>query len=159
MAVITHAQRRSNLSQMIDKPGGVSIGVALTQARANIEAKRGEAAAVVDAQILALESIAAPASPAELTARLEQAYHAANAVIDAASPFELDDLCRASAGLCDVIDAAQPGQAFDWRIVTVHARSLRLLQTLPLEETMARTQVLESLKQILTKKLPPKELG
>lgn len=156
MAVITHAQRRSNLSQMIDKPGGVSIGVALTQARANIEAKRGEAAAVVDAQILALESIAAPVSPAELKVRLEQAYHAANAVIDAASPFELDDLCRASAGLCDVIDAAQPGQAFDWRIVTVHARSLRLLQTLPLEETMARTQVLESLNQILAKKLPPK---
>jgi len=156
MAVITHAQRRSNLSKMIDTPGGISIGVALTQARANIEAKRAEATAVVDAQILALESIAAPASPAELSERLEQAYHAANAVIDAASPFELDDLCRAAAGLCDVIDAAQPGHAFDWRIVTVHARSLRLLQTLPLEETVARTQVLESLNQILARKLTPK---
>ena len=156
MTVITHARRKSNLSQMIDKPGGVSIGVALTQARANIEAKRAEAAGVVDSQIAALEAIAAPTSPAELAVRLEEVYHAANAVIDAASPFELDDLCKGAAGLCDVIDAAQPGQPFDWRIVTVHARSLRLLQTLPVEETEARNQVLESLRQILLRKVAPK---
>lgn len=156
MTVITHARRKSNLSQMIDKPGGVSIGVALTQARANIEAKRAEAAGVVDAQIAALEAIAAPTSPAELAVRLEEVYHAANAVIDAASPFELDDLCKGAAGLCDVIDAAQPGQPFDWRIVTVHARSLRLLQTLPVEEIDARNQVLESLRQILLRKVGPK---
>ncbi|WP_296169710.1 chemotaxis protein CheE [uncultured Brevundimonas sp.] len=156
MTVITHARRKSNLSQMIDKPGGVSIGVALTQARANIEAKRAEAAGVVDAQIAALEAIAAPTSPAELSVRLEEVYHAANAVIDAASPFELDDLCKGAAGLCDVIDAAQPGQPFDWRIVTVHARSLRLLQTLPVEEIDARNQVLESLRQILLRKVAPK---
>lgn len=156
MTVITHARRKSNLSQMIDKPGGVSIGVALTQARANIEAKRAEASAVVDAQIAALEAIAAPTSPAELAVRLEEVYHAANAVIDAASPFELDDLCKGAAGLCDVIDAAQPGQPFDWRIVTVHARSLRLLQTLPVEEIEARSQVLESLRQILLRKVAPK---
>jgi len=156
MTVITHARRKSNLSQMIDKPGGVSIGVALTQARANIEAKRAEASAVVDAQIAALESIAAPDSPMELARRLEEVYHAANAVIDAASPFELDDLCKGAAGLCDVIDAAQPGQPFDWRIVTVHARSLRLLQTLPVEEIDARNQVLESLRQILLRKVAPK---
>lgn len=156
MTVITHARRKSNLSQMIDKPGGVSIGVALTQARANIEAKRAEASAVVDAQIAALEAIAAPTSPDELATRLEEVYHAANAVIDAASPFELDDLCKGAAGLCDVIDAAQPGQPFDWRIVTVHARSLRLLQTLPVEETEARNQVLESLRQILLRKVGPK---
>ncbi|MGV9010136.1 chemotaxis protein CheE [Brevundimonas sp.] len=156
MTVITHARRKSNLSQMIDKPGGVSIGVALTQARANIEAKRAEASVVVEAQIAALEAIAAPTSPAELATRLEEVYHAANAVIDAASPFELDDLCKGAAGLCDVIDAAQPGQPFDWRIVTVHARSLRLLQTLPVEETEARNQVLESLRQILLRKVGPK---
>ena len=156
MTVITHARRKSNLSQMIDKPGGVSIGVALTQARANIEAKRAEAAGVVDAQIAALEAIAAPTSPTELAVRLEEVYHAANAVIDAASPFELDDLCKGAAGLCDVIDAAQPGQPFDWRIVTVHARSLRLLQTLPVEEVQARNQVLESLRQILLRKVAPK---
>lgn len=140
---------------MIDSPGGVSVGVALAQARANIEAKRAEAMAVVDVQIAALESVVTPASIEEQAFRLNEAYGAANAVIDAASPFELLDLCGAAGGLCDLIDGAPSDQTFDWRIVTVHARSLRLLQTLPAEETAARATVLNSLKMVADRKLPP----
>lgn len=141
---------------MIDSPGGVSVGVALAQARANIEAKRAEAMAVVEVQIAALEAVIPPTTLEEQAFRLNEAYRAANAVIDAASPFEMTDLCRAASGLCDLIDGGKPDQTFDWRIVTVHARSLRLLQTLPLEETEARTTVLESLKMVAARKLPPK---
>lgn len=156
MAVITHARQKSKLSKMIDSPGGVSVGVALSQARANIEAKRAEAMAVVEVQIAALESVVEPANLEEQPFRLNEAYRAANGVIDAASPFELTDLCRAASGLCDLIDGARLDQAFDWRIVTVYARSLRLLQTLPLEETAARNTVLDSLKMVADRKLPPK---
>ena len=156
MAVITHARQRSNLSKMIDSPGGISVGVALTQARANIEAKRAEAMAVVEVQIAALESVIPPASLEEQAFRLNEAYRAANAVIDAASPFELLDLCSAASGLCDLIDGAPADRTFDWRIVTVHARSLRLLQTLPLEDAAARAMVLDSLKMVADRKLPPK---
>ncbi|MGZ9114121.1 MAG: chemotaxis protein CheE [Brevundimonas sp.] len=156
MTVITHARIKSRLSKMIDSPGGVSVGVALAQARANIEAKRAEAMAVVEVQIAALEAVVPPTNLEEQGYRLNEAYRAANAVIDAASPFELPDLCRAASGLCDLIDGAQPDQTFDWRIVTVHARSLRLLQTLPLEETAARNTVLDSLKMVADRKLPPK---
>lgn len=155
MAVITHARQKSNLSRMIDSPGGVSVGVALTQARANIEAKRTEAMAVVDIQIAALEAVAPPASLEDQAFRLNEAYRAANAVIDAASPFELLDLCGAASGLCDLIDGARPDGTFDWRIVTVYARSLRLLQSLPLEEAAARNTVLDSLKMVADRKLPP----
>ena len=140
---------------MIDAPGGVSVGVAVARARANIEAKRGEAMAVVDAQIAALEAVLPPANLSEQSFRLNHVYRAGNGVIDAASPFELPDLCRAASGLCDLVDAAPPDQMFDWRIVTVHARSLRLLQTLPLEETAARNTVLDSLKSVADRKLPP----
>lgn len=153
MTVITHAQRKSNLARMIDSAGGVSVGVALEQARANIEAMRAEALTIVEAQIAALEGVAAPTSQLDTAARLSEAYHAANAVIDAAAPFDLVDLCQAATGLCDLIDGARPGQAFDWRIVTVHARSLRLLQSLPLEAGEVRTQVLESLRQVAHRKL------
>jgi hypothetical protein len=141
---------------MIDSPGGVSVGVALAQARANIEAMRAEAMAIVELQIAALESVAPPTSLEDQGYRLNEAYRAANAVIDAASPFELLDLCSAASGLCDLIDGAVDDKAFDWRIVTVHARSLRLLQTLPLEETEARTTVLDSLKMVADRKLPPR---
>jgi hypothetical protein len=156
MAVITHARQKSNLSRMIDSPGGISVGVALTQARANIEAKRAEAMAVVDVQIAALEAVVPPANLEEQAFRLNEAYRAANAVIDAASPFELLDLCGAASGLCDLIDGAPAGRTFDWRIVTVYARSLRLLQTLPLEQTEARNAVLDGLKMVVERKLPPK---
>ncbi len=154
MTVITHPRLRSKLSKMIDSPGGVSVGVALAQARANIEARRGEAMAVVEIQIAALEAVVPPANLDEQAFRLNEAYHAANAVIDAASPFELLDLCSVASGLCDLIDGAPADQTFDWRIVTVHARSLRLLQTLPLEETEARATVLDSLKMVADRKLP-----
>ncbi|WP_426028158.1 chemotaxis protein CheE [Brevundimonas sp. TWP2-3-4b2] len=140
---------------MIDAPGGVSIGAALAQARANIEAKRAEAMTVIDVQIAVLESVLPPANLSEQGLQLNEAYRAANGVIDAASPFELVDLCQAASGLCDLIDSARPDQLFDWRIVTVHARTLHLLQMLPLEETAARNTVLDSLKSVADRKLQP----
>lgn len=152
MTVITHAQRKSNLARLIDAAGGLSIGVALAQATANIEAKRAEAMAMVDAQIALLEAVSAPPSLPDTPARLGEVYVAANGVIDAAAPFDLIDLYQAATGLCDLIDTARPGQAFDWRIVTVHARALRLLQSLPLEATGDRAQVLDSLRQVVERK-------
>ena len=40
--------------------------------------------------------------------RLDLAYSASSQIIDAASPFEMDDLCTAAKGLCDLLDAAPP---------------------------------------------------
>lgn len=154
MTVITHPRRKSNLARMIDSAGGVSVGVALVQARANIEAMRAQALAIVDAQITALEVLPAPTGPGDGPGRLDEAYRAATALIDAAGPFELFDLCRGAAGLCDLIGAIDPGDPFDWRIVTVHARSLRLLQKLPLEAAAERERILESLREVIERKLP-----
>lgn len=153
MSVITHPRRKSNLAKMIDAAGGLSIGVALIQAKANIEAMRGQALAVIDDQIGRLESVPAPAAGEAPDARLDQAYQAATALIDAAGPFDLTDLCRAACGLCDLIGATGPGETFDWRIVTVHARSLRLLQTLPPSATAERARILESLAAVIQRKL------
>ena len=154
MTVITHPRRKSNLARMIDSAGGVSVGVALAQARANIEAMRARALTVVDAQITALEALPAPTGREDTPVRLDEAYRAATALIDAAGPFELFDLCRGAAGLCDLIGAIDPGEPFDWRIVTVHARSLRLLQMLPLEAAAERDRILQSLREVIERKLP-----
>jgi hypothetical protein len=153
LTVITHARRKSNLATMIDSAGGVSVGAALAQARANIEAMREQAMHIVDAAIGALEAVPAPAGPEDLPARRDEAYRAATTLIDAAGPFELFDLCRAAAGLCDLIGAIDPEQPFDWRIVIVHARSLRLLQTLPPEATGERERILDSLGEVIRRKL------
>ena len=138
---------------MIDSAGGVSVGVALAQARANIESMREQALTVIEAGISALEAVPAPSAREEAPARLDEAYRAATTLIDAAGPFELFDLCRAAAGLCDLIGASNPDEPFDWRIVTVHARSLRLLQSLPLEAAEERARILDSLHQVIERKL------
>jgi hypothetical protein len=153
MSVITHPVRKSNLATMIGSAGGISVGTALARARANLETMREQALTVIDASITALETVPAPTGPEDMSARREQAYREATSLIDAAGPFELFDLCRAAAGLCDLIGALDPEQPFDWRIVTVHARSLRLLQTLPPEAAPERAHILESLNEVVQRKL------
>ncbi|WEK59054.1 MAG: chemotaxis protein CheE [Candidatus Brevundimonas phytovorans] len=155
MTVITHNRRRSRLSTLIDQPGGISAGVALTQAKANLAEMAERSRAVIEEQVAALAALRpAAVAPEEAARLLDQAYDHSSALIDAAGPFELKDLCAAAANLCDLIDAAPEDKPFDWRIVTVHAQALRLLLTLPAEAAEARTQVLASLKDVLKAKVP-----
>lgn len=155
MSVVLWQQRKSRLSAMVDKPGGLSVGVALNQARANLDAMQARSADIVMARVLELSALPQPAAddPDPLGA-CTKAYQLSSAVIDAAHPFELDDLCTAAAGLCDLIDAAPAGKRFDWRIVTVHAQAMKLLLILPAEAFEARAEVLENLNQVLLKKIP-----
>ena len=156
MTVVTWVNRKSRLSTMIDEPGGLSVGVALAQAQSRIEAMQDRSQMIVAERIAELAALKPPSAADPDTARiLAHAYHLSSAVIDAAGPFELDDLCAAAAGLCDLIDAAPTDRPFDWRIVTVHAQALQLMLKLPPEAVEARTQVLDNLREILARKLPP----
>ncbi|WP_292037402.1 MULTISPECIES: chemotaxis protein CheE [unclassified Brevundimonas] len=154
MTVITHNRRRSRLSTLIDQPGGVSAGAALAQAKANLAEMAERSRAVIEEQVAALAALRPAATLDEASRLLDQAYDHSSAVIDAAGPFDLKDLCAAAANLCDLIDAAPEDRPFDWRIVTVHAQALRLLLTLPADAVEARTQVLASLKDVLKAKAP-----
>jgi hypothetical protein len=153
MSVVTWIPRKSRLSSMIDEPGGLSVGVAVAQAEANLDSLQAQSQTIVAECIEQLSTLQPPATVEETPQRLEQAYRHASSVIDAASPFERDDLCSAAAGLCDLLDAAPKGKAFDWRIVTVHAQALKLLLSLPRHATEARKQVLDNLFQVVELKL------
>jgi len=155
MSVVRWQQRKSRLSALINQTGGLSVGAAVTQARANLDVLSARSREIVSERIAALIAMPAPSpgDPNAAALRL-QAYELAGAVIDAAGPFELDDLCTAAAGLCDLIDAAPEGEPFDWRIVTVHTQAMQLLLSLPAHEHQARALVLENLKLVLKKKIP-----
>lgn len=155
MSVVVTIPRKSRLSAMIDKPGGVSVGVALVQARENLQTLQLRSLKIVADHIAELVRLRPPAAddPDPLARRLE-AYALSNAVIDAAHPFERDDLCAVAAGLCDLIDAAPAGQPFDWRIVTVHSQAMQLILSLPPEAADVRAEILASLGQVLAKKIP-----
>ncbi|MBB5770373.1 hypothetical protein HNP47_000342 [Brevundimonas vesicularis] len=152
MTVITHNQRKSRLSEMLDRPGGVSVGVALAQARANLDGLQDQARAIIGDNIAVL--LAKPDPNLIEPMRLDMAYSASSQIIDAASPFSMDDLCTAAKGLCDLLDAAPRQGGFDWRIATVHAQAMKLLLALPPQEQAARTAILTNLHEVLRKKLP-----
>ncbi|QTC92365.1 chemotaxis protein CheE [Brevundimonas goettingensis] len=155
MVVVLRKERKSRLSAMIDQAGGISVGVALAQARAHLETLQAQSQAIVGERVAELAALKPPAPDApDARQVLEHVYDLASAVIDAAGPFELIDLCAVAAGLCDLIDAAAEDRPFDWRIVTVHAQSMQLILSLPPEAVAERAQVLDSLKQVMAKKIP-----
>jgi hypothetical protein len=153
MTAVMWKPRVSRLSTLIDQPGGLSVGVAMAQARANLEGLKSESQAIVAERIARLAALKPPPGGDPIL-QLNEAYEIGSAIIDAAGPFDRDDLCTAAAGLCDLIDAAEPGRPFDWRIVTVHAQALQLILGLPEEAEAARTEILANLRQMVARKVP-----
>ena len=153
MSVVIRTPRTSRLSKLIDRAGGASVALALARAKRNLAALEPRGLEVVKGHIAGLTALAPPAAPDEAAARLEAAYRAAVGVLDAAGPFERDDLCAAAISLCDLVDGADPA-AFDWRIVQVHARALELMLTLPATAADQRKRVPEGLADVRARKLP-----
>lgn len=152
MTVITHARRKSRLAAMIDSAGGIAVGVALTRARANIAALRPQGLEEIARQIEALGSIAPPTDPEARPLALHQLYQAANHIIDAAAPFDLEEICAVAVSLCDVADRVSGEAAPDWRIIEVHIQALRLLNTLPPEAAAERAEVTSQLARMVARK-------
>lgn len=156
MTVITHARRKSRLSKMIDKAGGVSVGVALTRARENLAVLRPRALAEVSQHIAEMMAVPAPVDTADAIVRLEQVYRSANGVIDAAHAFDMADVCAVALSLCDVVDRIAAaleagGHDIDWRVVRVHSQSLRLLLSLPEDAGVEREQVRAQLADMIAR--------
>lgn len=153
MTVITHARRKSRLAQLIDSAGGVTVGVALTRARQNISALRARGLEEVTRHIDALAALEAPTGPAATARSLQQIYVSASHLVDAAHPFDLDEICAVALSLCDMVDrASDEGATFDWRIMAVHIQSLRLLDTLPADAVRDREQVTAHLAEMVARK-------
>lgn len=154
MSVVMWKPRTSRLSTIIDQAGGLSVGVAMAQAHDNLENLKAQSQAIVAERIARLAALRPPPDGQDPILQLNEAYEIGRAVIDAAGPFDRDDLCKAAAGLCDLIDAAQPGVPFDWRMVTVHAQALQLILGLPPEANAARSEILANLHQLVRRKVP-----
>ena len=153
MTVITHARRKSRLATLVDAAGGITVGVALARARSNVAALRPKGLKEVTRHIEALVALQSPADPEAATRSLHQIYISANHLIDAAHPFELDEICAVARSLCDMVDrASAEGGVFDWRILSVHIQSLRLLNTLPPEAAAERAQVTAHLSDMVARK-------
>lgn len=152
MTVITHSRRKSRLAGMIDGAGGVAVGVALTRARDNISKLRGKATQEVSRHIAELAALQQPTTPDEKTETLRRIYQSGNHIIDAASPFGLEEIFAVASSLCDMVDRAAGEHGFDWRILSVHIQSLQVLNTLPAEAVEQREAVSAQLASMVAKK-------
>ena len=126
MTVVTRFHRKSRLATLIKAPGGISAGVAVRRAAANLAPMRSEALAIVAGLVGELEALTPPRTPDETLDQLGEAYRLGLAVLHALGPFDLPHLHRAAWGLCELADRYDPGVGFDWRLVPVHARAMRL---------------------------------
>ena len=146
MKTVTRCKRNARLSTIIDRPGGISVGVALKQASENLAPMKAKGLVIVSGLVTELEALPAPATPGQTEARLEQTYRIGLAILDAIGPFDLPYLQRAAWGLCDLSDRFVAGRPFDWRVVQVHTQALRLfLSSGPDTPAVAFDKVIEGL--------------
>lgn len=127
MSVITHARRKSRLATMIDAAGGISVLRALADARTNLEALKPPSMAEVARQAEILSGIGPAQDAPDDSDALNRLYLACTLIIDAAGPFDLDDVCETVRRLCDLIDAVTPDRPFDWRVPQVYSTSLSMM--------------------------------
>lgn len=154
MTVITHARRKSRLGTLIDQAGGVSVMNALAQADANLAPLKPPSLEEITRQAELLGQIASSGPPENEREALEQVYLAGTSIIDAAGPFDLDDVCEIARALCDMADGAAADRAFDWRVPQVCSRSLALMLRLERDDP-ARAAVKAELDQLIAAKLAP----
>jgi len=137
---------------MIDSAGGIAVSVAVARARDNLSQLHGKALTEVTRHIGDLAALQQPTTDGARAELLRRIYESGNHVIDAASPFGLDEICAVATSLCDMVDRAAGEAAFDWRILSVHIQSLQLLNTLPSEAMDERKAVLAQLTSMVAKK-------
>ena len=150
MGVVTWIMKKPRLSTLVDQAGGMSARSALKAADALLEPMREEGRQRVEAAILTLEQSIAQPPPADRAAHLATLYAQGSAVMDAAGPFGLEDLCKAAFSLCELVDrCSRLDRPVDPRGIAVHVQALRLLSAPGAIPMPARQAVLDGLQRVL----------
>lgn len=150
MGVVTWIMKKPRLATLVDQPGGMSGRTAMKAAAELLEPLRAEGRQRVEAAIASLEATLSGATSAPREQLLAALYAQSNTVLDAAGPFELDDLCKAAFSLCELADRySRNGLPIDGRGVEVHVQALRLLNAPEAIPAEARQVVLDGLAKVL----------
>lgn len=150
MSVVTWIMKKPPLSALVDQPGGMSVRTGLKAASELLEPLREEGRQRVEAAIAALEQNLENSSNVGEAEALASVYRLSSAVLDAAGPFGLDDLCKAAFSLCELADRYSRGDMpADRRSLEVHVHALRLLSHPGATPPEARQVVLDGLAKVL----------
>ena len=115
---------KSRLSEIIQKPGGVTLDAAVAGSEAALATKAGPALKLMAARVGELEQLAeARALDAE---GIEQAYGVASEIVNVTGCLELPALFAVAYSLCEILDHFRTAP-FSHKAFLVHVRALRLI--------------------------------
>jgi hypothetical protein len=115
---------KSRLSEIIQKPGGVTFEAAMTSSEAVLATKAGPALELVAAKVAELEQLAqGRALDAE---RIEQAYGLASEIVNVTGCLKLPALFAVAYSLCEILDHFRTAP-FGREAFLVHLQALRLI--------------------------------
>ena len=115
---------KSRLSELIQKPGGVTFEAAMEGSEAALAAKAGPALEHVAAKVVELERLAERrALDAE---GIEQAYGLASEIVNVTGCLKLPALFAVSYSLCEILDHFRAAP-FSREALFVHVQALRLI--------------------------------
>lgn len=130
---------------ILDKPGGVSVDMAMKRAEQAVENFRGQAMAALGKSIDDLDA----AARAGGAAQPERVYALSMDVLDVAGIYH-PALCRTANSLCDLTQRMQGAGKWDWSSVAVHVSAMRLMLTRE-ENDPAVQAVLKGLGSVVAK--------
>lgn len=136
----------SRLGQMMDLAGGVTAEKALSQAEANLQPLRTAAMNHIAGHVAELAKLDG------CDADLDRVYFLGSAIIDCASLFDQGEICAVAAGLCDLVQDASTDRPFDWRMPALHARTLKLLLSLPRHALEQRLKLRDQIAAVVAHK-------
>jgi len=137
------------LTEQVDRPGGMTAGIASERAQRELAAHAGDAMKSLGNMIGRLEVMTR-----EQTAALDAVYEEASAILDIAGLFDKRVLCDACYSLCELVDRQRTHGRQDWTSISVHVSALRLLWTKDGQDPASLKSVVDGLWSI-TDRLAP----
>ncbi len=142
---------KHRLSDLIQKPGGVTFEAAMAGAEAELATKTGPALEVIATKVAQLETLVE--SGALDAAAIDQGYGLASEILNIAGCFKMPAMFAVSYSLCEILDHARTG-SLSREAFGVYVRALRLILTTG--EGPAMNQMIAGLKAVKARVLSGK---
>jgi hypothetical protein len=115
---------KSRLSELIQKPGGVTFEAAMAGSEAALATKTGPALELVATKVAALEQLA-ETGPLDADG-IEQAYGLASDIVNVTGCLKLPALFAVAYSLCEILDHFRTS-GYSREAYAVHVQALRLI--------------------------------
>lgn len=138
----------NRLSQLIRKPGGITVSQALEDAQKNLDNIQGSMMGVLDQKLAEVQAIVVRCRTAPTPADLKRLYALGDDILELAGPAGMGELGQAAFSLCELIDRFVSFRKYSWAALQVHLDGLTALRAAEGRIDAHTNQVLDGLKLV-----------